>query len=209
MKDTSMPSLLELRNSLDGPSEAYRAKQVHQVPEAPTVDRAVFVLSRCKGKVVLDIGASGEMHNVIALVTSKCYGIDRETGPGITVIDLDSLMPNPPGHMDLRHWCFPGVEVIVCGEVIEHLSNPGNFLNWLRRSWPGVPVIVTVPNAFCSINQRAMRKGHENCNIDHVAWYSPRTIKTLLGRAGYTIKEFAWYGKGESGFTEGLICVAE
>jgi hypothetical protein len=58
------------------------------------------------------------------------------------------------------------------------------------------------------MNARAVPGKMENVNIDHVAWYSPRTLRTLLERARWNITEFAWYG-GDPGVAEGLIAVAE
>jgi hypothetical protein len=53
-----------------------------------------------------------------------------------------------------------------------------------------------------------MEAGTENVNVDHVAWYSWRTLKTLLDRYGYPIREFYWY-KGRPRFAEGIIVVTE
>ena len=99
-------------------------------------------------------------------------------------------------------------DIIVCGEVLEHLSNPGWFLTRLRRQYPGVPVLVTVPNAFSEAAIKWLAKGKENVNIDHVAWYSPHTLRVLLQRAGYTTGDLYYYG-GTDPLAEGLIVVAE
>lgn len=190
----------ELRASLGDASPAYKAKQLHSVPNAPVVNRREFIVGRCKNKIVLDIGASGSLHDALVAAAKTCYGISLEGGPDVLKFDLDDMLGALPVWREMP-------EIVVCGEVIEHLSNPGHFLKRLRRAYP-VPVIVTVPNAFNEINQQSLREGVENCNRDHVAWYSPRTIKTLLERAGYAIMEFAWY-KGKPKFAEGMIVVAE
>ena len=190
----------------------YDRKQKHSIPEAPSLIRERFLLERTKEKVVLDIGASGPMHESIVRVSSKCYGIDRpsemfkhdssaqdpkEFNVGVDLDEIHSTMP-----------IFPGVEIIVCGEVIEHLSNPGYFLQRMLRAYPLVPVIITVPNAFADAGRGSLERGVENVNIDHVAWYSYTTLKTLVTRAGYRIKEHYWY-KGRPVFSEGLIFVVQ
>lgn len=206
-----MSTIAEIRNSLGGPSTEYRAKQLHAVPESPVVQREPFILERCAGKVVLDIGASGPMHESIVRVASKCYGIEKPGGPGmsdvvrgdtIEFIDLDDYHQILP--------IFSGVEIIICGEVLEHLSNPGWFLTRLRKAY-NCPLIITVPNAFGEAGRRSLERGIENCNIDHIAWHSHRTIKTLLNRHGYGIIEFYWYGRNgqRPKFSEGLIVVTE
>lgn len=183
--------------------EAYIKKQVHQVPEAPVISREDFLIREARGKVVLDIGASGPMHEAIVKVAKKCYGIDREDGEGVIGIDLDVVF----GIYSSLPF-FGNVELIICGEVLEHLSNPGWFLERLSARYARIRTIFTVPNAFSDVAYRKMEQGIENVNSDHVAWYSWKTIKTLLGRYGYEIKEFYWY-KGRPRFSEGLIIVTE
>lgn len=201
-------------------SPQYAAKQLHKVPEFPVVIRETFLLAQCQGKVVLDIGATGKMHAEIVKAAKQCYGITRpdfpSEDPNVKAFDLDDVSKRGIP-------CWPGVEVVVCGEVLEHLSNPGHFLRRLK-SWydkvcerPNldrtppfrtVTKIFTVPNAFSSVGAASLRQGIENVNIDHVSWYSYRTLRTLLERHNYTIREWAWY-KGVARFSEGLICVAE
>ncbi len=145
--------------------------------------------------------ARGEaVHDAIVKAAAAVVGVDREDGAGVTGFDLD----------DVSQASLPAAtpEVIVCGEVIEHLSNPGWFLTRLHRQYPGVPLIVTVPNAFSAIAARWIAKGKENVNGDHVAWYSPKTLSVLLSRAGYDAAELFFYN-GNGPTAEGLIVVTE
>jgi hypothetical protein len=201
-------TLDDLRNSLDGPSEEYRRKQLHPVPDAKVVDREAFILERVAGKAVLDIGASGRMHQAIVETAKRCYGIDRPpvgwsdvAGPhrvgddfGIDLDDYSAELPK----LD--------VQIVICGEVIEHLSNPGQFLQKLQSY--RCPVIITVPNAFNDGCRRTLERGVENVNNDHVAWYSFHTLSELVRREGYEVKEHYWY-TGRPRFAEGLIFVVE
>ena len=197
-------TITDLRNEIsDCPvaTLAYHRKQFHCVPDAPSVIREIFLLERCKGKVVLDIGASGKMHEAIVEVAAKCHGIDRpglSDVTGVVGLDLDDY------HGELPE--FPDVEVVVCGEVIEHLSNPGWFLDRLRKAYHGVPVIITTPNAFSDGGRRIMECGSECINRDHIAYHSYYTLRTLVERAGYRIEEHCWY-KGRPRFAEGIIFV--
>lgn len=203
---TTYATIDELRSHLGtAPAKeadtAYAEKMLHRVPDAPVVDRAAFILEQCRGKRVLEFGASGPLHEAIAKVTTAgSLGVDRETAAGIVGFDLDdvSLQTLPDNNP----------EVIVCGEVLEHLSNPGWFLTRLRRQFPGVAVVLSVPNAFSAVAARHIVRGTENVNRDHVAWYSYRTLLTLLKRAGYTKNVFAWY-RGAPMTAEGLLVVME
>lgn len=201
----SYATIDELRSQL-GPQPpkldaAYVAKMMHVLPHGEVVkDRNTWICERVRDKAVLDIGASGKLHERIVEVAQSVFGIDREDGDGVVGFDLD----------DVSEWHLPipaGLyfDIAVCGEVLEHLSNPGHFLERLKKHHQG-PVIVTVPNAYCAISQKHLKNDVENVNIDHVAWYSPRVLRTLVERVGYTIIEFAYYN-GNGPDAEGLIAV--
>ena len=194
-------SIEALRAGLGGDeaiSPAYRAKQLHPVPAATQVNRRQFILDHCKGKRVLSFGASGRLHEEMLKVASVVYGIDREDGDGVVGFDLDDVavaeLPVVPA------------EIVVCGEVLEHLGNPLHFLKRLQKQYAGVPTIITVPNAFAP--QPSLAKGIENVNKDHVAWYSPKTISVLLERAGYSVGDLFYYN-GNGPTAEGLVVVTE
>jgi 2-polyprenyl-3-methyl-5-hydroxy-6-metoxy-1,4-benzoquinol methylase len=189
-------------------SPAYAAKMLHPVPASETVDRTVFVLQQVAGKRVLEFGASGRLHDGIVKASAFVLGVDR----------VDSGASGQSGEVigfDLDDWqagrSLPRMEspdVIVCGEVMEHLSNPGYFLDRLKLQYPGIPVVITVPNAFSQAGRKHIASGVENVNLDHVAWYSHKTLSVLLSRAGYTVRDFKWYG-GPPYVAEGLIVIAE
>lgn len=193
----------DLRESLAQPahrSPEYAAKMIHPVPDAEVVDRARFILERVRGRVVLDVGASGPMHDKVVQAASRCHGIDREEASGVVGFDLDDTGPVQVPHFD-------EVEVVLCGEVLEHLSNPGWLLTRLRRQYP-VSTIVTVPNAHSKAGRQHIEVGEENVNVGHTAWYSWHTLKVLVERAGYAVKDFKWYN-GEPYTAEGIIFVLE
>jgi SAM-dependent methyltransferase len=83
-------------------------------------------------------------------------------------------------------------EVIVAGDIIEHLNNPGAMLAAMksRLSRDGV-FIISTPNAFRWYNPILATVGHEFNHPDHTAWFSFLTLKTLAGRHGYRV--IRWY----------------
>jgi len=184
-------------------NDAYAQKQLHQIPEAPEIDREGFILDLVKGKRVLEFGASGALQAKVAAAASLYAGVDRAaTASGVLAFDIDDVtQPDLPGS-DVTP------ELIVCGEVVEHLGNPQYFLARLKRQYPGVPVLITTPNAMAAAGLKAVQGGIENVNIDHVCWYSYRTLKTLLGRVGYTMTLVGWY-HGAPRLAEGLVVLAE
>lgn len=210
----SYASIEDLRSRLGakptttGLSPEYVAKMMHAIPATTEKNRSAFILDRVKGKRVLEFGASGPMHDAIVKAAASCLGVDREDGPGVVGFDLDDVREHYLRYDNDDFGQKPTIDVIVCGEVIEHLGNPQYFLQRLASQFAGVPVIITVPNAFTEVGRSHLAKGIEQVNRDHVAWYSYKTLKTLLDRTGFTINEFFYYG-GNGPTAQGLIVVAE
>lgn len=188
-----------------GLTKEYVAKQIHKVPEAQSVERVKFLLERCTGRTLLDIGcASGELHSKLAVVTKAIYGLDRNgvDGPSFKVLDIDAI----PGEPILPFRETEGIDTILCGEVIEHLANPGWLLQRIASNFHDAELIITAPNAFSKSGRHWMGRGIENINADHVSWLSWHTLRVLVGRYGYNVSEWYWYG-GEALTAEGLIFV--
>jgi hypothetical protein len=97
---------------------------------------------------------------------------------------------------------IPGLELIIAGEVMEHLSNAGHFLDLLHSA--GVQVVLTVPNAFSAGAKQQLLKGIESVNREHVAWYSYHTLKVLTERHRFRTLIWGWYN-GQPYTAEGLI----
>ncbi len=184
----------------------WKEKMTHPVPDVEVVERVKFLLGRCKDKTVLDIGcASGQLFSEIAKTAFKAYGIDQDETPFPTtaVYDLDSY-----GRGEIIPWADKPIEVVTCGEILEHLSNPGILLDMLAATHRNAEVIITVPNAFSDGARNSMSKGIESVNRDHVCWFSWHTLKILVERSGYEVREWHWYN-GRKKFSEGLVFVCQ
>jgi len=182
----------------------YSEKMIHFVPEAPTLDRIKYIENAFMGKIVLSLGGTGPGQEALDRVARKCYVIDKEPldrKPGTFIqMDLDQ-MPEEGTQLPSE------VDVIFLGEILEHLTNPGNVLRMLRGTYPELTLIVTVPNAFCEAGRSLLlTKNVENINKDHVAYYSFHTLKVLGEKCGYAMQGFYWYN-GSPKFSEGLIMV--
>jgi hypothetical protein len=85
-------------------------------------------------------------------------------------------------------------DVIVAGDIIEHLNNIGNFLHCLKRHMtPETDLILTTPNPFdverfivCLIRNAV------GVNPDHTVWLDPVVMWRTLDRAGLRIVGFTW-----------------
>lgn len=168
----------------------YDERMFHFIPTAESVTRHIWIEQQCKDQHVLDVGGSGPLSEIIQRVAKSHQTVDKHDAD--YCVDLDKE-PIP---------VIGGTTLVVCGEVIEHLSNPGFFLDGLRSYH--VPIIFTVPNAFAAVGRRHILKGIENVNADHVCYYSYYTFSNLLKRHGFEVEKFLWYN-GHPFVAEGLI----
>ena len=178
---------------------AYRAKMFHTVPEWPTVkDRGQYLVELVTGRQILDIGCSGPISDNLEIVAKRYRGVDRSLVPGRTVdvVDLDRSPELLPAD--------PEVDLVICSEVLEHLANPGRFLEALQAKYTGIDTCITVPNA----GAYSVKQGCEVVNGDHVAWYSYTTMRVLLERYNYEIVNCKWYN-GQPHKAEGLIMLTK
>lgn len=173
----------------------YIEKQLHQIPKAKVIDRVAYLVAQAEGKTILDIGASGPLMDRLKQVAGNYHGLDisGEFSMNFHKIDLEQTYELPN---------IPGLELIIAGEIIEHLSNAGHFLDLCHAV--GVPVILTTPNAHSISSVNYLKRGIENVNKQHVAWYSYHTLKVLIERHGFRPVEWFWYN-GKPIFAEGLI----
>jgi hypothetical protein len=181
-------------------SPEYFAKMIHKVPSVPSVERVPWLVNRLAGKVILHIGCIGQLHEALLKTCARAYGIDQEAAryPDYYRLDVER-MACPLPQCD-------GVEVVLLGEVLEHLISPGALLQKVHEGYPGCEVIATVPNAFSEAGFNWMKRGTENVNRAHVAYYSYYTLLTLMERCGYQMQEWYWH-TGKPLLAEGLVMV--
>ncbi|HLZ52764.1 MAG TPA: methyltransferase domain-containing protein [Candidatus Acidoferrum sp.] len=83
-------------------------------------------------------------------------------------------------------------DTIILGEIIEHLENPGACLEGCRRAVkPGGRIILSTPNIFCVMHMLMYFKNYDHAfNGEHVAWFCPQTLRTMVERCGLRIESF-------------------
>lgn len=86
-------------------------------------------------------------------------------------------------------------EVVVAGELIEHLSNVGQFLDRVQAHLTRNGVfIVTTPNAFSLRHMaRSILFGVVPTNAEHTALYCPKTLRNILNRHGFRVLQQMYY----------------
>ncbi len=164
-----------------------------------------FILDRCRGKRVLDVGCVNHTleatllpdwrHGQLKEVASELTGLDynaevvnqlREKGWNILVGDAQNF--------DIRDKYPGGFEVIVASEIIEHLPNPGSFLVCLQKHLaPGGVVLLTTPHAYgFGFFLEILVFGEEVINDDHVSTFSRKNMYWLMKKSGLQVKEYIW-----------------
>lgn len=167
-------------------------------------DRMEVIGPLVRGKSVLDCGPGGEqvtpeevwwkdlfLHGHIKEAASDCIGVDidetavkqlREMGYNLEVGNIETL---EMGQV---------FDVVVAGELIEHLSNPGLLLDMAKRHLgPDGKLILSTPNAWALGNLARSLFGRKILiNKGHVAWYDRVMLEQLLVRHGFKIDEFYW-----------------
>jgi len=180
------------------------------------VQRVDFIREICRGKKVLHLGCTNYpftkeaiandmlLHLQLAEVASEIYGFDFDQ-PGIDILvnaGIDRLYKADLEQLDE----VPLDEtfgVIIGGEIIEHLSNPGLFLEGIKRFMRhDSKLVITTVNAYCAMlfaiyGLRGKRGRNEPVHPDHVSYYSYRTLSLLLERHKLRLDEFSFYDLGK------------
>ena len=172
--------------------------------------RQALILEKCKGKCVLHLGCvdaglleerfkRGElMHQRLAVVASELWGLDIDEN-GIEFLrskGFDHLVCGDLCQLDkIQSLRCREFDVVVASEVIEHLLNPGMFLESVKSLIiPGITeLIVTVPNAFRISNLIWLFRGMEYVHPDHNYWFSYYTASNLLHKTGFETPEIYAY----------------
>lgn len=159
--------------------------------------RSETIIKHVIGPDVLDIGCAG--HKVTPDSPYWLHGRLREKFPSI--FGLDYSAENIKTMIDLgfenifvgnaEEFIFDKkFDTIVAGELIEHLSNPGDFMqSCANHLKPGGRLVLTTPYAFSLLYiLYAFLKFPKTCeNDEHSIWFCPQTLGELAGRSGFNI----------------------
>jgi 2-polyprenyl-3-methyl-5-hydroxy-6-metoxy-1,4-benzoquinol methylase len=215
-------SLLQRRRAITStPHNQIRYTPLEKLRLARPVERIRFIRELCRGKRVLDLGAMDEtalaakrgsgrwLHEEIATSAEQVIGIDssKMVPPG-GIVTAENAQIHQGNIMDLAA-CFQLIpalkefrpEVVVAGELIEHLDDPLAFLSQLRRTEDlrGATFVLSTPNATAVHNCLIALTGRESTHHDHLAIFSFKTLSTICHRAGFDERDIRPYF---SAFTE-------
>ncbi|MGE5689142.1 MAG: methyltransferase domain-containing protein [Pseudomonadota bacterium] len=179
----------------------------HRLPRGRPVDRHAALLEAARGRRVIHVGFVDELveqkveghvwlHARLGEVARELVGLDssergvawaQAQGYEAHAVDCQS-------EEDVRALGLPPADVVVAGEILEHLDAPGPFLRAMRLlATPDGALLVTTPNAYRLLNFLAPLSGSELVHPDHTLWSSPRTLRTLLEHAGWRVERLGYY----------------
>jgi hypothetical protein len=178
---------------------------------ARPIDRIRYLRQFCQGKNILDLGAMDEtafaskrgkgtwVHEEIAKVAKTVVGLDNSrvipevglrTGERSIIHrgDVDDLE-----NFIHKHALTP--DVIVAGELIEHVPSPLAFLRGLTGtpSLRGKTLLLSTPNATALHNCLIALTSRESTHPDHLQILSYKTLNTLFLRSGCSTWEIRPY----------------
>jgi len=176
----------------------HRRKTLEHARAEPVSDRVAYLCGLARGKKVLDIGVvdhelnsrPGEvwLHGEIAKAGKSVLGVDilpkavedlKARGYNVLLRDVTA---DP---LDEKF------ELITCGEVIEHLGNPGGLLKAARKMLlPGGRLVLTTPNPYFASRVRDSVTGRFHESVDHVTFLFPSGVAELAEREGLMLDKF-------------------
>lgn len=172
---------------------------------ARPVERVHFLAKQVGFTRVFDLGALDEtawqakkgtsswLHARLCEVATEVIGIDSSE-----LVPDTGLETAPNGRIIRADICnlYPVIErygrpdVIVAGELIEHLPDTLAFLRSLKKDTrlAGVTFVFSTPNACCWHNAIIGLAGRESMHGDHLQVYSYKTLRTLFDRADIELR---------------------
>lgn len=173
------------------------------------VDRDEFIVSRCAGRKVLHVGCTdwpvtadklrqGELlHEKLASSAAELHGADL-SAEGIRILQNHGMRNLRIADAEELASVFDGAsfDVIVAGELLEHLSNAGAALeNMAALLSERGELVVSVPNAFSVELILYLIRGREKVHRDHCCYFSPKTLCRLARNNGLEVVALGYTGR--------------
>ena len=174
---------------------------VHRLPPARLVDRFAFLTYLARGRRVVHVGfvdtgcqelnqsADAWLHEHLAASARSIVGLDVDEagveharGRGYEAYAVDCR-----DAAAIRTLGLPPADIVVAGEVIEHLDDCGPFLDGLHALVePGGLLALSTPNGASLTNAAAALANLEVNHPDHVTSFTSHTLDTMLERHRWT-----------------------
>lgn len=183
----------------------------HKSPRLRVLDKTHFIMKVIYEKDILHLGATDKgsiighvLHKTMMTIAKSVIGLDIDRD-GIEKAKKEGIQNifycNVENIGDIKMSSFrKEFDIILAGEIIEHLSNPGLFLENIKGFFSSkTEMIITTPNALCLHRYiYTFFTGYERVHPEHMCYFSYNTLKELLVRHGFIIKETYYYTLGNN-----------
>jgi 2-polyprenyl-3-methyl-5-hydroxy-6-metoxy-1,4-benzoquinol methylase len=171
----------------------------------PVLDKGDLIAELSRGRRVLDLGCVNHrleregagpgawLHERIRAQAAEVVGLDilesavevlRSRGYRAVAADAQDF--------DLGET----FDVVVAGDLVEHLSNIGSFFVAVERHMrPDSLFVLTTPNPFfVGRFVTAFARNFVSVNREHTVWMDPKVMYQAVSRSGLEIVAFSWLG---------------
>lgn len=174
------------------------------IPKTQLVNRVDYILHLCKGKKILHLGCTSSpstqrriqekthLHMHINSYAREVYGVDIDIH-GLNVMREYGFTNLYEGSVyELHTLGLPtDFDIVLAGELIEHLANPGLFLDSVRKCCSlDTLFVLTTPNSFSAKHWIHYLCGKEESHPEHMAFYSFATLHQLLTAHQFKIENW-------------------
>ena len=158
--------------------------------------KIAYMLKRVTGKSVLDLGCVQHgrdaflnkdwLHKAINMHAASCKGLDLyEAGVNHLNTEGYDVIYGDAQDFDLKK----KYEVIVAGDLIEHLENFTGFFNSVSKNLANNgSLLIATPNPW---HWKRCIKGFLGkkiaVNPEHTCWFCPETLRLLAGRHNFEV----------------------
>ena len=174
----------------------------------PVPDKIAYLTDLVRGRRVLDVGCVSHfadaandprwLHKHLRSAAAECLGLDiladdvaALRARGVNAVVCDFTRETPGGRY----------EVVVIGDVIEHVDRPGDLLRNARDSLSeGGRVVVMSPNPYYLHRAWRFLTGKFADSVDHVIFLYPAGLAEMAERNGLRLDRYRGV-KVESGRT--------
>jgi hypothetical protein len=170
--------------------------------------RIQYLVERAAGRRVIHVGCVDHvpliqekirngtwLHGRLCESAERCLGLDisptgiayLQTELGYGDVVCGDLLNDDIAAIREDQW-----DVLVMGEILEHVDDPVAFLSAIRERCASHvrSVVITVPNATAWDNIVSAFRNQEFINSDHRYWFTPYTSDKVACRAGMRVVDF-------------------